>query len=222
MPLFIPELTIRKYIEESITLIKESVNASLDDNLLVSMFDGVPVVGTLDYKAEALSLFRKDVSPFTVRIGYNIGTVKDLPIVLISLPTEEGSVQPVGLVSGDTVSVGETAEGSTIKVPEKEEFYRPSYRVSIVTANADMTVIIYNILKWMFLHRRSEMELDGMLLLKVHSQDVHPEQSMVPQTLYIRSLVLEFMYSITATPHEFVSEVGKSVQYDKDPYVIPE
>jgi hypothetical protein len=220
MALFIPELLLQKHIQEFITLIKESINESLVDNLLTRMFAGVPVVGDLDYQSEALALFRKETPPFGIKVGYNIGVAKDLPLILISLPSEEVTTQPVGLLSGEYVDVDTTEEGSTIRVPEKEEFYKPNYRISIATLNADMTVIIYNVLKWMFLHRRSQIELDGMLNFKVHSQDVQQEGGMVPQTLYIRSLVLEFVYSLTAAPSEYDAGVGKAALYDKTPNFI--
>jgi len=176
------------------------------NNLLMDSLGRFHRTGEFDLLREAQTLFLK-TDPIKVKFGMNIATA-DFPCVHIILPQEEQTNQSLG-ASPDSF---EDTDGGVAEVDES--YFRVRYSLMILAANADLVILIYQVLKYMFLRYLIVLELDGFETIKIGGNDLITEQNMIPQNVYSRNINLDFLYT-TQTINKITLAAANSLVVDK-------
>lgn len=193
--LFIPELILQSYIATFVSEIKASIVSDPLDNLITKMFVDVPILqsGKLNYKDEAQKFFTS-INEMKIRVGFNLGSFEDMPILMLTLPSENFSTQTIGQQSDEHLL--DTSVTPDTNRELKEYSSDVQYSLMIVSKNGDQVVWLHHILKWMFIRYQSKIELDGFQNLKISANDMMMESQLAPPTLFIRAVNLAFRYTI--------------------------
>jgi hypothetical protein len=70
-----------------------------------------------------------------------------------------------------------------------EAFFDPQYRIEVWTNNAEVTIMMWDVVKWLLLRYRYYLETSfGLLSQKLGGGDVVPQPDYYPEFVYIRSL----------------------------------
>lgn len=215
MNLFFPELFIANKIIEFQDELKSSIENNLSDNLITDMFEDVEPLGEIDYEDEAISLFSK-VRPLDVKLGLNLDTAK-FPSAQIYLPAENQSRTALG-VDPESFGYTEEVEDETYlnyQVGEYNSiFYNANYTVAIISTNADQVSYLYHILRWMFQRYIHIFEVNGFEKFSMKGADMRMEQNLIPQTIFMRTLTLDFDYEVKSI-NKIVKQGAGSMDVDR-------
>lgn len=104
-----------------------------------------------------------------------------LPVYAIVLGSENEQPTPLGSVIGDDNLSSEEMHGILSNV---------QYRVETWSNNADLTVHLYYLLKWIILSNRDALEQGGLFNQSVSGADLEPVPLQVPELIYRRGLTI--------------------------------
>lgn len=86
--------------------------------------------------------------------------------------------------------------------------FHAQYRVETWTSNGDLTVILYHLLKWIFLSRRNEFAEKGLVVQGLGGADFEPAPEYFPEFVFRRALTFECITdSSVETAYPYIQEI---------------
>jgi hypothetical protein len=156
--------------------------------LLEKIFYGFENQDDFSILEESIKLFRN--CNIKTRIGLSSAS-SELPAFHILLPGENEEFTGIGMSPEKTYNYAQK-EGKDFN----NTIYNSRYSIMVISANGDTTVILYHILKYMFLRYKQSIEIYGMFKFKTGGNDIILDSNIYPQQVYQRNLNLEFSYNI--------------------------
>lgn len=101
---------------------------------------------------------------------------------------------PIVEVDYERRSVGSEVYGYTV---------RGTYRVESWTENPESTIMLYYVLKWIFLAFKPDLFKEGVRELSVAGADFEPATEYSPNFVFRRALILEFIYDVAVDLGDF-------------------
>lgn len=110
-----------------------------------------------------------------------------LPAYSIVLGSEREEVEAIGQYLFDDTDNSQELYGT---------LYNAQYRIEVWTDNADLTIVLYNLLKWILLANRSYLESQGITRQTLMGTDFEPIKTELPLLIYRRAVVFETTYEV--------------------------
>lgn len=110
-----------------------------------------------------------------------------LPSYVIVLGSEREEIEALGSYIGDYEELNEEMYG-TLCVAQ--------YRIEAWSNNGDLTVLLYQLLKWIILSSRDSLENAGLTRQSISGTDFEPVPLQYPELIYRRALILEVTYEV--------------------------
>lgn len=110
-----------------------------------------------------------------------------LPAYAIVLGSEREEPQAVGQYLYDDTANTQEVYGT---------FYVAQYRLEAWSNNGDLTILLYNLLKWILLSNRDYLESQGIQRQNLTGTDFEPVPSQFPELIYRRALLMELTYEV--------------------------
>lgn len=198
-----PEITLYDTLNAIFKIIKDDYRANEHDTTksMLWYFFGKDDNDN-DIKLETFNYFKQAKEMFVdrtvnVNIGYNM-ELSPKGCIHILLPNETG--MPLG------IGTNENYQGNFIeKNPDGKNNYRAqftanydaTYNLMITSENTLEVILIYNLIKAALLTLTYHLSLSGLLLPRISGQDVNVQSDLVPNTIFHRSLMLNFQYELS-------------------------
>ena len=86
---------------------------------------------------------------------------------------------------------------------------RGTYRVEAWTENPEATIMLYYVLKWIFLAFKNDLYEQGVRDISVGGADFEPATEYAPNFVFRRALILELLYDVTVDlgDYRYISDV---------------
>lgn len=122
-----------------------------------------------------------------------------LPSYVIVLGSEREEIEALGSYLYDDDELDEEVYG-TLCVAQ--------YRIETWTNNADLTVLLYQLLKWIILSSRDALDQAGLTRQSISGTDLEPVPLQIPELIYRRALILEVTYEFKwQTPYGRITQI---------------
>lgn len=199
--IFIPEQILKDILEEILAFVKEDYeenNVTETESLLYWIFGGYQKDGKLNYFQEAKKLFLRDDShPNKIKIRQYFDTTKaNLPTIHINLPSEKGRfIDGLGVDKGyeDTV----TSNGGTKIQEVNTRSFRTVQGIIFTSSNHLEISLMYTLFKATLISLLDIIDLVGFKDPVLGGQDLQLNPDLIPPTIFIRILSLEYFYEIS-------------------------
>ncbi|MNW28252.1 hypothetical protein D3C74_50740 [compost metagenome] len=96
---------------------------------------------------------------------------------------------PVDLVHSNTVEINYVYKESGVE--SYGTYYNAQYRIETWTENGDLTVILYQLLKWILLSERDYLASNGLAIQNMGGLDFEPAPEYFPAFVYRRALTFD-------------------------------
>lgn len=215
MAIAIPELIIQSLVEGIFAHVKRDIEdaTSDDEMILYKLFNGLSV-GKRNYFVEAKDLFSRDRKTHPRAIETHLffpKAQKDTPTVNIILPGEQSMYNEIG--------VGETGHEEDISLNADSSEYTPTYLrrfdgqlvVLITSDNHQETLLIYHLLKSMFISIFDASEFGGLQNPVLSGRDLAVNEMNNPPHLFTRALSIKHMHEVKVPRFFSSQEIGKIV-----------
>jgi len=80
--------------------------------------------------------------------------------------------------------------------------FNSQYRIETWTSNGDLTVLLYHLLKWIFISARNELVNSGLVRQTLGGMDFEPAPEYFPEFVYRRAMTFEVFTEISVNPDE--------------------
>lgn len=122
-----------------------------------------------------------------------------LPAYAIVLGSEREEPEAIGQYLYDDDDSNQEVYGT---------FYVAQYRIETWTTNADLTILLYNLLKWILLSNRDYLETQGIKRQTITGTDFEPIRIEFPELIYRRTAILDAMYEVRwLNPYSTITDV---------------
>lgn len=202
--MLVPEIVLYNIVASLFSLVNKDYQDSVDkeDTILMRLLNkddncGQLQIGNFNYKEQAKNVFLKSASEarkLQITIGYNLERAH-LPTIHIILPSESSDSKGIGYGEGYIPYEVNEVEGTFYK--KFTDVYRSSYSLMITSDNANEVVMIYHVLKNLFVSIFEVFEKEGLRDIKFSGQDLQFNNELMPTTIFHRNLSIDFFYETT-------------------------
>ncbi|MHB1418294.1 MAG: hypothetical protein ACYCX4_01715 [Bacillota bacterium] len=189
-------------IKDGLAMVK--ANTTLLDDILTSLEP--------EELAEAKTWFGNAKNRVNVFKGFPRNPAAEVPCVSVTLAGEQETDEPMG----DFVEIDE--EASDYQEIDGSWFVS-NYKATVFTENANLTVWIQTVAKWVLLVKRAWLQEQGLVEQSLSSGDFEPVPEYFPDFVYTRAVNLNakhfdafvVMSAIWATQADVTLNVSKSI-----------
>lgn len=196
--MIIPEFQLYNLVETLVTYVKSELQTNPDESktILYNIFNGVKF-GKLDLFELSKEFFsRKKDHPrqLEIRLGFDASRAQ-IPTIHITLPSERSGPNGIGVDEGYLDSIIDDVD-KTI-TPVFTRTFENQYAIIVTSDNTLEVILLYNLLKSLFISITESVELAGLRNVKFSGQDVQLNASLVSANIFARGLMLDFFYELS-------------------------
>lgn len=130
-----------------------------------------------------------------------------LPAFVIVLNSEQEGDGSLGSYLGDDEDEQVEYHGTQ---------FRSQYRIEAWSNNAELTILLYHLLKWMFVSARDELANAGLNPQSIEGSGLEPIQTDIPDYIYRRALILNVTTEIQLeSEYPLITEVIDESDFTK-------
>ena len=192
-----PELVLHRTIQFILDSLEKDTKTSNDSEMILHDIFGKDSRGLnssiLDFNffTQAKKIFLEHKPK--VYFGFNPQPA-ELPAIHIILPGETGKPLTIGADQGYQESEIDSHGVSDVFT----EVFQSNYQVVVTSDNSTEVILIYNVLKFMFLSLVDHWEMSGLRLPVISGQDINLQGDIAPPNIYHRALGFSFEYEVEA------------------------
>lgn len=207
MPLQIPSVRLYNITSSLLDIArKDTENPIVEDQFIFQLFDGI-VVGDYIYYDEIrhiISLSKGNERRLEVRQFFDMDRLA-IPTIHITLPGEQsGAADGIGMDEGIASPLWK--DNDREYTPVLERTFTTQQRIIITSDNANEVVVIYELLKALFISIFPSIDIMGLENPKLSGQDLMIKDQHVPKGIFMRALTLSTM-STYNVPSQFSQKI---------------
>lgn len=220
--MIIPEITLYNYISNALDGIRKDFNENPQEETLLYKFftkqdetEYPNKIGNFDFFTQAKRLIidnYKNHDPRSIELRLYFDRERaDMPTIHINLPAETvGSIDGIGVnADSDNVDYNDRRQDWALMLSRSNDC---QYNLICTSDNPFEVILMYNLLKAIFISTLPVVELHGLKNCKLSGQDLNIYSELVPANIHIRAFALSFIYE-TTVPETFRSKLIKFVNF---------
>lgn len=211
----IPEHILYNHIKYGLSYLKSDLKSSITNgdetkSIIYRLF-GDTGIEKYNFFTEAKSILLREKTVqnyLRTEIGYNMQKVQP-PCIYIVIPSED---MTQGVIGFGQEGNDYTMFDETLKTYETlfSQNFQSTYQIMIISENSNEVVLLYNLLKTIFISLNSNISLAGLKNLKIGGGDVTIKTDLVPKNMFIRAFRVSFSYTTTSIEfdtHEYATDI---------------
>lgn len=211
----IPEHILYNHIKYGLSYLKSDLKAAItagnETNSIIYKLFGDVGIEKYNFFTEAKSILLREKTVqnyLRTEIGYNMQKVQP-PCIYIVIPSEDMTQGVIGFgQEGNDYTFFNDAEKTYENLFSQK--FQSTYQIMIISENSNEVVLLYNLLKAIFISLNENLSLAGLKNLKIGGGDVTIKNDLVPKSMFIRAFRVSFLYetqSIEFETHNFLSDI---------------
>lgn len=200
--MLLPEQILFKILSQFIDVIKADFNANTDERntILYNMFNGISI-GEYNYYKEAKSLLLRDAGdPNSLKVRLFFDTSRaGLPSIHITLPSESSDRGANGIGFDKGYEEAYRSQDNTEYAEVNTRTFSITYQIVCTSGNTFEVLIMYHLLKCLFISFIDSLELSGLQNPKISGQDLDLRDYFAPDIVFSRGLNVDFFYTVSVS-----------------------
>lgn len=215
----IPEIKVNEILKTILKVVEIDFHEHLDekDSILYKIF-GDNRVEKFGFFSQAKDIFLRDEShprKIETRLLFDAQRAS-LPTIHTTMPSESPGADGIGLDEGYSQNDIDKNSNHLTKIYSRA--FETKYNLMITSDNSLEVILIYHLLKSMFISIFDHIEFSGIRNMKFSGADLQVNSDLVPLNIFVRGLEISFFYEIQVPNFQretLIKKIQNSYQFSQ-------